>query len=332
LVTLIGFFAMVFHYALILYYVPNFEGEAPSWVYFVLFLCIYFYQTMDALDGKQARRTGTSSPAGEIFDHGCDALSLSFMSLTVCTVVQIGPTFTIPFAMSFALLSFFTTQWEEYHTQILYLGYVNVTEAQVFIMVIHLTAYSIGPLWFAQTVTVFGHIITYGELCIVISIVGSLTTSILNILKVINLYRSDFNKLLSAFSQFLPFFQIIFCLVGWTRMSPDIYEKYSHFILIGCGTLVAAIVGFLVVFRVAKQPFPLFYPFLLPTFVPFLLHLFSPSAQLKTIEEYFAVFFGIYGMLVYLYYAQKILREIANVFQIKLFTIPSDGYDFNKKK
>lgn len=31
---------------------------------------------MDAIDGKQARRTGTSSPLGEFFDHGCDAINM----------------------------------------------------------------------------------------------------------------------------------------------------------------------------------------------------------------------------------------------------------------
>ncbi len=33
-------------------------------------LGLFFYQTMDVIDGKQARRTGTSSPLGELFDHG----------------------------------------------------------------------------------------------------------------------------------------------------------------------------------------------------------------------------------------------------------------------
>jgi len=28
---------------------------------------------MDNSDGKQARRTGASSPVGMLFDHGCDA-------------------------------------------------------------------------------------------------------------------------------------------------------------------------------------------------------------------------------------------------------------------
>lgn len=31
---------------------------------------------MDSIDGKQARRTGTSSPLGELFDHGCDAINM----------------------------------------------------------------------------------------------------------------------------------------------------------------------------------------------------------------------------------------------------------------
>jgi len=30
---------------------------------------------MDSIDGKQARRTNTASPLGELFDHGCDAVS-----------------------------------------------------------------------------------------------------------------------------------------------------------------------------------------------------------------------------------------------------------------
>ena len=33
-------------------------------------VCIWMYTALDAIDGKQARRTGTSSPLGELFDHG----------------------------------------------------------------------------------------------------------------------------------------------------------------------------------------------------------------------------------------------------------------------
>ena len=36
---------------------------------------LFIYQSLDAIDGKQARRTNSSTPLGELFDHGCDSLS-----------------------------------------------------------------------------------------------------------------------------------------------------------------------------------------------------------------------------------------------------------------
>lgn len=49
--------------------------KAPSWAYLQAALGLFFYQTLDAIDGKQARRTGSSSPLGELFDHGCDSMT-----------------------------------------------------------------------------------------------------------------------------------------------------------------------------------------------------------------------------------------------------------------
>jgi len=52
--------------------------------------CIVAYIAMDALDGKQARRTGNSTPLGEILDHVCDSLSVVpiTLSLLICLGVQ----------------------------------------------------------------------------------------------------------------------------------------------------------------------------------------------------------------------------------------------------
>ena len=44
---------------------------------------------MDAIDGKQARRTGTSGPLGELFDHGCDAINMMVKTRTrTITIIQ----------------------------------------------------------------------------------------------------------------------------------------------------------------------------------------------------------------------------------------------------
>ena len=53
----------------------NFISQAPLWAYIACACGLFIYQSLDAIDGKQARRTNSSSPLGELFDHGCDSLS-----------------------------------------------------------------------------------------------------------------------------------------------------------------------------------------------------------------------------------------------------------------
>ncbi len=45
---------------------------------------------LDNMDGKQARRTGTSSPLGMMFDHGCDALVTFAFSMGLGTIVGLS--------------------------------------------------------------------------------------------------------------------------------------------------------------------------------------------------------------------------------------------------
>ena len=49
--------------------------QAPAWAHILAAAGVFIYQTLDSIDGKQARRTNTASPLGELFDHGCDAVS-----------------------------------------------------------------------------------------------------------------------------------------------------------------------------------------------------------------------------------------------------------------
>ena len=50
--------------------------QAPAWTYLFTAFSLFAYQSLDAIDGKQARRTNSSTPLGELFDHGCDAVSI----------------------------------------------------------------------------------------------------------------------------------------------------------------------------------------------------------------------------------------------------------------
>lgn len=49
---------------------PTPSNETSTDFLFSFSLGLFLYQSLDAIDGKQARRTGTSGPLGELFDHG----------------------------------------------------------------------------------------------------------------------------------------------------------------------------------------------------------------------------------------------------------------------
>jgi len=56
-------------------------GRSHPWIFGVVAFCLFFYQTLDALDGIQARRTGTSGPLGEFVDHWFDSFNSFLLPL-----------------------------------------------------------------------------------------------------------------------------------------------------------------------------------------------------------------------------------------------------------
>ncbi|KAF4675100.1 Choline/ethanolaminephosphotransferase 1 [Perkinsus chesapeaki] len=147
MITLVGLAAMVISYFCIAYYTPTFTEEAPKWTYLANAFGLFFYQTMDAIDGKQARRTGSAGPLGQLFDHGCDSISTTFicMSAMASTALGCGPR-AMAFLM-FMIVPFFLAQWEEYHTHVFRSGlsFYGVTEAQFTSMGLHMISYFFGP-------------------------------------------------------------------------------------------------------------------------------------------------------------------------------------------
>jgi ethanolaminephosphotransferase len=77
---------------------------------------MFFYQTLDAVDGKQARRTQSSSPLGQLFDHGCDGINTMLFIILFWQSFQRGADWGF-FALAATMpLAFFLAQWEERHT------------------------------------------------------------------------------------------------------------------------------------------------------------------------------------------------------------------------
>ena len=129
LVTLLGATCCFLSYGITWYYVPQFDdladtelGGPPDWVIFLSGVCTIIYFTMDCMDGKQARRTQSSSPLGQLFDHGFDCLcNLSHISMQAAYLSLGGrtaPYWFLGFQGSL-FFAFFLAQWEEYYTGVL---------------------------------------------------------------------------------------------------------------------------------------------------------------------------------------------------------------------
>lgn len=145
-VTSLGSAALA--YLLIAYYTPNFTGRPPAVAYFVAAFLMFLYQTLDAIDGKQARRTGSSSPLGQLFDHGCDAICAIFHGLFLAATINAGSTVLSLLALYFAIVPFFISNWEESATGLMRFGVLGVTEAQFTSMAVLIATGIVGnQLW-----------------------------------------------------------------------------------------------------------------------------------------------------------------------------------------
>ena len=67
------------------------EGVQPAWQFVLSGVTLWAYSTMDNMDGKQARRTGSGSSLGLLFDHGCDAINAGVLSATTfCCALSVS--------------------------------------------------------------------------------------------------------------------------------------------------------------------------------------------------------------------------------------------------
>jgi len=172
-ITGLGLLWMVAAYLIMLFYAPTFSeglvastlnipgevpeesGAVPRWVYLFNAFAMVIYQTLDNMDGKQARRTGSSSPLGMLFDHGCDAINSPMGSINWCVAMAIGP--SIPLVLFWTLIAsaipFYISTWEEYYTGALVLPIINgPSEGLLLGASLSVVSYVSGPqFWHSYT-------------------------------------------------------------------------------------------------------------------------------------------------------------------------------------
>ncbi len=158
LITLLGLVFPLVSLGIFAYYSIDFQVAPPAWTFFFNAFALFAYQTLDNMDGKQARRTQSSNALGMVFDHGCDAINAGVGAINLLVVLGIvsgsgsaWDPFLVLSAFASPFVPFYVATWEEYYTGALVLPIINGPAEGVLMGVgISLVSGVLGPSWWGQ--------------------------------------------------------------------------------------------------------------------------------------------------------------------------------------
>ncbi|XP_060577336.1 choline/ethanolaminephosphotransferase 1-like [Ruditapes philippinarum] len=318
-ITLVGLIINVVSTLILIFY--NYDGtkEAPGWVYLGCAIGLFVYQSLDAIDGKQARRTKSNSPLGELFDHGCDSLSTVFVMLGCCISLKLGKDpMVLLFEMCMSEFCFYMAHWQTYVTGILKFGMVDVTEGQFTVIFIY-TLCAISPGFFDNTLPVFGIPLR------MIAVLGSLGPSLFFMFKTSNLIlKGGVGKNKSTVAGSSTIFPIVpiglvMALQVIIATKTSIYTDQPCLYLVSFGFVSSKITNSLVVAHMTKSEMPLLDWSLLGPMMLFMNQYFNSK-----FPEYFLLWIVcIYSVQNWIMYSLRVCQEICDHLNIYCFDIVS---------
>jgi ethanolaminephosphotransferase len=245
-------------------YSPHLDTPPPRWVNFAHGLLLFLYQTFDAVDGKQARRTNSSSPLGELFDHGCDALACAFEALAFGSTAMCGRN-TFWFWVISAV-PFYLATWEHYFTNTLILPAVNgPTEGLMLIYMSHFFTAAVGSEWwslpcgesipFLSWVPFINEFSASGAVLVLMVLFAVIPTIWFNVINVYNVVQSRKGNMAMALAMLYPFIVLLAGVMVWDYLSPnDIMRNYPHFVVLGTGLAFGFLVGRMILAHLCDEP------------------------------------------------------------------------------
>ena len=106
----------------------------PNWFFFYFAFSYFMYRMFDEMDGKQARRTKTSTALGMMMDHGFDSFSVGFIKMVLAKSVSSGDSLQSLFFVAGSCMVFHFTILEEYYIGGMFMGPFNAITDMSFVM------------------------------------------------------------------------------------------------------------------------------------------------------------------------------------------------------
>eukprot|EP00177_Eucheuma_denticulatum_P007347 GFKZ01013368.1.p1 GENE.GFKZ01013368.1~~GFKZ01013368.1.p1 ORF type:complete len:398 (+),score=42.77 GFKZ01013368.1:582-1775(+) len=268
-ITFLGFLIVLAGHITLLSYAPTFTTLAPSWAYLFAGLSLLIYMILDNLDGKQARRTASSSPLGHLFDHACDALNVTLSGMTMLATIRLGPgRMSTSLLFTLGQLCAFTANLEEYFTGAMILREVNgPNEGILCLSAFHLVTAALGPhIWTtAISLPVLGAPIPANHLVYCFAAFPTLNAVAGNSIAVLRHLRAERQGPLRALGTLVCHSASIvvfgLCLNGWVWLAPIQFGRQVVAVLWLSGLVLFDLVSRLILATLAGAPFP-FMPWL----------------------------------------------------------------------
>ncbi|UJR30409.1 hypothetical protein I4U23_017944 [Adineta vaga] len=333
LMTLLGFLLLVVNFILFTYYDFHFtEGlYLPRWIWLVAAICQFWSHQLDGMDGKQARRTKTSSALGELFDHGVDSWASFLFPICIFSVITQGEDGFSPLSMHILLLSIYITfidsHWEKYNTKILFLPW-SYDISMLIMTITYLLAYFFTPNVFHFTVPIlnisFIRIAEYAW-----PILGLLSSIPISIMHIHESYRSRTGYNRSFYEAIRPLISpaILFLSSTWWGLaSPHmILKKQPRLFMAAVGTTFSNIACRLVIAQMTSTRSNGINTLLclyVPIQIMSVYGLFTENTELSLLFLY-----NIIATLAHIHYGCCVVRQICNHLNIKAFKITDRSQD-----
>jgi len=339
MVTLLGFFFVIGNVALLQIMDPDLQGPKSPWVCYSYAFGVWAYSTMDNIDGKQARRTGTSSGLGELFDHGIDSLNCTLASLLETSAMGLGATPIGALTALIPTLPMFFSTWETYHTHTLYLGYFNgPTEGLMIASTIMILSGLFGPqIWHQPIAGLIGYSSVLGSLSVkdvwaglllVSFAVGHLPSCIYNVAEA---RREKGLPLASTFLEWTPMLVFTGALVAWLGSPYSFLLRDNHLCLL-CLTL-SFVFGRMttktILAHLTRQSYPYWTGLLAPLMggaVMVWLPLLGLQPVSAAVEHAYLWVYFVVAMVVYFRWAYLVINAICEYLGIECLTIPEQKW------
>lgn len=255
-ITLAGLLTVVATSIIFILYSPDAKQDIPAWLALLGAISIFIYQTLDACDGKQARRTQSTSQLGELFDHGCDSLSTIFISLIVAITCKMGSDPTLLFFQcNLAICLFYTAHWQTYVSGKLRFGKFDVTEIQIsVILILLITAVFGSSVWTIQIPVINFKL---SVLPVIGSVLGGLVALIDNFGIILTGGVGKNGSSIAGTSVLSPASPLLLLIVPaimiWKKSPSEVYENHACLYLLFIGLIATKITIRLIVCHMSKS-------------------------------------------------------------------------------